>query len=127
MDKFRWKLQNFMYGRNGLDDLNKLFMTLSVVLMVVSMFTGNGIVYYFALLVMILYFYRFFSKKIADRQRENLKYLHFINLSKMKFDQRKEYKFFRCRSCGKNIRVPRKKGKIEVTCPVCGNKKICRT
>lgn len=127
MDKIRWKLQRFMYGRNGFDDLNKVFLGAAVVLTVISMFTGSGILDYLGLLLMVCYLYRFFSRKIDDRQRENTKYLHFINIHKMRFEQRKEYKFFRCRSCGKNIRVPRKKGKIEVTCPVCGNKKICRT
>ena len=46
---------------------------------------------------------------------------------KLKYDQRKEYNIFKCKSCGRKVRVPRGKGKIEVTCPICGNKKICRT
>lgn len=50
-----------------------------------------------------------------------------FNLYKLKYEQRREYKIFQCKSCGRKIRVPRGKGKIEVTCPICGNKKICRT
>ena len=60
-----------------------------------------------------------------DKLKEQLKAK--INLYKLKCEQRKEYKIFQCKSCGRKIRVPRGKGKIEVTCPVCGNKKICRT
>ncbi len=50
-----------------------------------------------------------------------------IQLNKTKYEQRKEFKIFRCKSCGRNVRIPKGKGKIQVTCPVCGNKTIHRT
>ena len=45
----------------------------------------------------------------------------------MRFEMRKEYRIFRCKGCGRNIRVPRGKGKLEITCPLCGRKVIHRT
>lgn len=51
----------------------------------------------------------------------------FVNLQRLKYEQRNEYKIYSCKGCGRNIRVPKGKGKIEVTCPVCGLKKIHRT
>lgn len=42
-------------------------------------------------------------------------------------EQKKIYKFYTCSSCGQKVRVPRGKGKIEITCPKCRNTFIKRT
>ena len=39
---------------------------------------------------------------------------------RVKMEQRRQYKIFRCPSCGIKLRVPRGKGKIKVTCRQCG-------
>ena len=39
----------------------------------------------------------------------------------------KEHRIFRCPKCDKRVRVPRGRGKIEITCPHCGNKFIKRS
>ena len=39
----------------------------------------------------------------------------------------KEHRIFRCPNCDKRVRVPRGRGKIEITCPHCGNKFIKRS
>ena len=38
--------------------------------------------------------------------------------------QKKMFRFFRCPSCRQQLRVPRGKGKVEITCPSCGSKFI---
>lgn len=42
-------------------------------------------------------------------------------------EQKKIYKFYTCKSCGQKVRVPRGKGKIEITCPKCRTSFIKRT
>ena len=42
-------------------------------------------------------------------------------------EQKKIYKFYTCKSCGQKVRVPRGKGKIEITCPKCKATFIKRT
>lgn len=42
-------------------------------------------------------------------------------------EQKKIYKFYTCSSCGQKVRVPKGKGKIEITCPKCKNTFIKRT
>ena len=39
----------------------------------------------------------------------------------------REHRIFRCPNCDKRVRVPRGRGKIEITCPHCGNKFIKRS
>lgn len=40
---------------------------------------------------------------------------------RMKWSQRKEYVFPRCPSCKGTLRLPRHRGMLMVTCPVCGH------
>lgn len=127
MDKVRQFFYKFMKGRYGVDELGKITLIASVVLYVLYALTRWRILHSLAFLVLIYTLFRCLSKDIQKRRIENQWFLKRLNLDKMKFDQRKEYKIFRCKKCGRNIRVPRKKGKIEVTCPVCGNKTIHRT
>lgn len=127
MNRIRQFLYRFMQGRYGSDELGKLTLVVSIILYIAYAMTGWGILYSLAFLGTVYALFRSLSKDINKRYMENQRFLKLLNLNKMKFDQRKEYKIFRCKSCGRNIRVPRKKGKIEVTCPVCGSKTIHRT
>jgi hypothetical protein len=38
------------------------------------------------------------------------------------FSDMRKYKYFSCTQCAQRLRVPRKKGKLLVTCSRCGNK-----
>lgn len=42
-------------------------------------------------------------------------------------EQKKVYKFFLCPHCDQKVRVPKGKGKIEITCPKCRTSFIKRT
>lgn len=41
--------------------------------------------------------------------------------------ERKHFKFFKCPACHQKIRVPKGKGRIEITCPRCGEKFVKKT
>ena len=127
MNRFNRWLYDFMRGRNGMDNLNKALFIIVIILDVICIFIKKRVVYSIFWLVSILILYRFLSKNLVARQRENDKFQGFTRINKMKYDMRKDYKIFKCKVCGRNIRVPRGKGKIEVTCPVCKNKTVHRT
>ena len=127
MDKFKKKLYDVMQGRNGVDDLGRVIFIISLVLYVLSGFLRNGFLQLLSLIELIYTMYRTFSRDLRSRQEENRKYLQFLNLQKMRFEMRKEYRIFKCKGCGRNIRVPKGKGKVETTCPLCGRKEIHRT
>ena len=116
-----------MCSSDLMDNLNKALFIIVIILDVICIFIKKRVVYSIFWLVSILFLYRFLSKNLVARRRENDKFQGFTRINKMKYDMRKDYKIFRCKVCGRNIRVPRGKGKIEVTCPVCKNKTVHRT
>lgn len=127
MEKWKWKFQNFMQGRNGLDELTKVVYAGSIIVYVISLFTGSSLLYYLAIAGIVYGVSRVFSKDVLNRQAENRKLIQKMDFYKTRQEQRKTHKIFKCKGCGRKIRVPRGKGKIEVTCPVCGHKEIHRT
>mgnify|MGYP002767633448 FL=1 len=77
-----------------------------------------------ALLVAV--YFRMFSRNIPARSQENAKYYYLrtqlqkrMNQYKTRWAQRKFYHYYRCPHCHQQLRVPRGRGKIEITCPKC--------
>ena len=132
MDKLKEKLSRFMYGRYGSDRLNIFMVIVLLVCAVINLFVRTG---YFSVLLtswefllLILIYYRMFSKNISKRYAENQKYLVLENKVKRFFgkqkyiqEQRKDFHIYTCPQCRQKIRIPRGKGKICITCPKCRN------
>ncbi|MEE1027515.1 MAG: hypothetical protein UH211_02395 [Agathobacter sp.] len=127
MNKLRQKLIEVLQGRNGVDELGRVLLIASTVLYILAALLRSVTLNFISLIGFIYSIYRTWSRDLRSRQDENMKFLHFWNLQKMRFEMRKEYRIFRCKGCGRNIRVPRGKGKLEITCPLCGRKVIHRT
>lgn len=125
--RLRWKIRKFMQGRNGVDELNRILIYVVLSIYVLSVIFKSTILYYISFVFMLYLFYRMFSKNLYVRREENRKVVTWLETTRIKMEQRKDYKIFKCKGCGRNIRVPRGKGKIEVTCPMCGKKTIHRT
>lgn len=124
--RMRERMQRFMYGRYGNDELNRFVLFTSLVLLVVSAFWKVPIVYIVALALLVLSYVRLFSRNVSKRYKENQQYLQTRNkvtgwfrLRMLHLKQRKEYHFFKCPTCGQKVRVPKGKGMIEITCPKC--------
>lgn len=122
----REKVQRFMYGRYGFDELSKVSLMVTIVLMVVSMFTKNRLVYLISLALLAYSYWRALSKDIGKRQQENQKFLNIRYQSKVKWSKLKErqqqkkiYRFYKCPGCGQMVRVPKGRGRICITCPKC--------
>lgn len=120
------KIQHFMMGRYGADQLGQLLLGCSVIFLLISLFTRLDIFYILALGVMGYEYYRMMSKQVERRFAENQKYLNWRyqlvvkwNRKKEHFRQRKVYHFYKCPSCKQKVRVPKGKGKICITCPKC--------
>lgn len=126
-ERLRWKLQLFMRGRNGVDELNRILTYVMLIVYVISLFTKSTVLYYISFIGLIYIMYRMLSKNLYVRREENRKFVTWMETTRIRFEQRKDYKIFKCKGCGRNIRIPRGKGKIEVTCPMCGRKTIHRT
>ena len=133
----REKLQRFMYGRYGSDELSKAMLIAMLVCAVLTWFTNGGLdtVLSVAMWALLIYSYvRMFSKNHGKRWAENQKYLSFknrilgrINKEKNYAQQRKTHRIYSCPGCKQKIRVPKGKGRIEISCPKCKTKFIKRS
>ena len=121
MNKFQYKMAQFMMGRSGFDQLCRGLMILSVIFILLDFFIPTNLMSTLALFLIIYAYYRAFSKNIARRQAENQWYVTFVESRIKAFGHRdyKHYKYFKCPSCGQTLRAPKGKGKIRVTCSSC--------
>jgi len=126
MNSFKDKMARFMYGRYGMDQLSRNLSLICLVLLIVTMFVRNNIIYMIALVGIVYTYFRVFSRNISRRSEENEKYLKFhykvvgkLNKIKFRITDSKTHRIFRCPSCSQKIRVPRGKGKISIKCPKC--------
>lgn len=120
------KLQHFMVGRYGGDDLSKFLMGAVCVLCILSMFSHMQFLIVLVIAGIGYSYFRMFSRNSNKRYSENLKYLElknrflgFFRREKKIVDEKRVYHIYKCPSCKQKIRVPRGKGKICVTCPKC--------
>ena len=127
----KYKIAAFFSGRNGVDELSKVILWPSLIVMVLSGFIPvawlSAALYGVAFAGVIYSYYRVLSKKLDKRQAENNAYLSWRNQWKQRWTQRKTHKFYRCPKCKTVLRVPRGKGKISITCRTCGEKFIKHT
>ena len=130
-NKIKWYIQKFMIGRNGRDDLQVTVFYASLILYAFASVFDRLIPFpifkVIGWLGVFYSLYRFCSKDVYRRREENQKFLREIEFLKLRISVRKTHKIYRCKGCGRKIRVPRGKGKIEISCPLCGNKFIRRT
>lgn len=130
----REKMQRFMMGRYGADDLSRAQSIAALILLILSMFGGLGILYFAGLVLMIYSVWRMFSRNISRRYEENQKYLNYrykftvwADRQKKQWSQRKIYRFYHCPKCRQKVRVPKGKGKICITCPKCRTEFVKRS
>ncbi|HBS89824.1 MAG TPA: hypothetical protein DEA56_03580 [Eubacterium sp.] len=126
MNSFKDKMARFMYGRYGMDQLSRNLSLICLVLLIITMFVRNNVIYMIALVGIVYTYFRVFSRNISRRSEENEKYLKFhykvvgkLNKIKFRITDSKTHRIFRCPSCSQKIRVPRGKGKISIKCPKC--------
>ena len=139
---------NFLEGTYGVDLLSLFLILISCI------FNIWDITKVFSIILLIFAFYRAFSKKIYKRREEynifytytnkllskfgksipyNLPVYNLNNLSKVFenfnywLNEKKNYKITKCPNCGQKLRLPRRKGKIIVTCKRCLHKFDFRT
>lgn len=120
------KFRKFMIGRYGVDSLSKFMLGTAVVLLVFAMGFQDNFLNTLACLLVLLCYFRMFSRNYQKRAEENQKFLElkgkaatFLKREKEYFEQRKTHHIYKCPSCKQKIRVPKGKGKICITCPKC--------
>ena len=119
-------------GRRGMDELSKtlfwaglLLYILAVLLSRISAGLGS-LLSWLGLFLLIYAFVRAFSRRVQQREAENLLFLRWLYQRRLAFQgfknrrsQSRDYRFLRCPGCKAILRVPRGKGKIRIHCK-CG-------
>ena len=135
--KIRCALARFMYGRNGVDQLGRMMLYGIVALCVVRMFVlrvpiAVSVLSFAETVLWVLLLCRMFSKNLTKRRAENAKFMAWWEPKRNELRGVKTrradtaHKYVRC-SCGTYCRVPRNVGKVELTCPKCGAKRVVKT
>lgn len=129
---FRERIWKFMQGRNGVDALYNFQMILCLILITVNFFL-KGIA---SIIVSFLYaaliswaIFRYFSKNLYKRRKENNDFLRlaksftgFFRLQRDRIRDRKTHVYRRCKKCKNVLRLPKKPGKHTVCCPCCSHR-----
>ena len=130
--KIRNAMYRFMYGRNGMDQLNLVLMWVVLILDVVTMLVQRNhaavsmVLYWLSMAGWVYVLFRMFSKNLSKRRGENQKFVNWVwrmKSSRAGAKERhadKDHKYFTCKNCKTICRVPVGKGKIIITCPKCG-------
>ena len=133
------KFYRFMQGRYGVVQFAKFTMGVALVSIVLAIFVNTGssagsLLDMLGLVAIVYTYFRIFSRNISKRAQENQKYLSAtaklrqrLNKEKNMMKQRKDYHIYTCPSCGQKVRIPRGKGKIEISCPKCHSKFVKRS
>ena len=123
-----------MRGRYGMDQLGVGLIAVYFFIMLIGNIVGRQAIWimYLSYLPALVCFWRMLSRNYTARQKENQLFLRYWRPVQAKLKvffnecrtivcqlRDKEHKYFRCKNCGATLRVPRGKGKLQVTCPKC--------
>lgn len=130
----RTRMSQMLYGRNGVDNLAGACYIASLILLLINTFAQNAVVYIIWVALLFYAFFRTFSKNITKRYAENQKFMEltktprkYLSLIGMQIRDRNVSRYYICRKCHQQIRVPKGKGRIEIRCPKCGERFIKKT
>ena len=128
MQRLRAFISRLTYGRYGSDQLSRAVIYGSIILLFLSFALGIHLFWTLSILGYGWAVFRIFSRNTEKRRAENVLYLQKteklrtqIRQAKVRFRNRKQYKYFKCPHCRTRMRLTRGCGEKSVTCPNCKN------
>lgn len=127
LQKIREALTRFMQGRYGADALGRFLVWAALAFYVLGMFVPHaGVLTLLGLATLIYTLFRMFSRNTARRTAENAwfwnktsKLRTSFSQARVRFKNRKEYKYFRCPKCHAWLKLKRGAGEGTLTCGKC--------
>ena len=137
MEKIRQSIRSFMSGRNGADHYSIALLWTGLALYLLGSIVGSiQVSPVFALLGLLFntlgfaaYVYcifRVFSRNVDKRRAENRRYVTLMEKrktqrrqAKVRFQNRKTYKYFKCPGCKAWLRLKHGSGVVTITCSRC--------
>jgi DNA-directed RNA polymerase subunit RPC12/RpoP len=130
----REKFRRFMIGRYGNDALNQFLSISSIACLFIALVSRWRVFYWAGLALLIYSYFRVFSRNIPKRTAENYK---FYTLKEnvcawargrhAQWNNRKIYRYYTCPKCHQKLRVPRGRGRLQISCPRCSTQFIRKT
>ena len=135
--KIKQAFRSFMYGRNGADHLSMALLWAGLILYLLGGIVGSiaaSVIFpILGILLNMLGFacyvfciFRMFSRNVDKRRAENRRYVTLMEKkktqrrqAKVRFQNRKTYKYFKCPGCKAWLRLSRGKGVATITCSRC--------
>ena len=134
LQKLRSTMYRLSYGCYGKDELSRFLLLGGLAFLVLNMLFRIRIFYTLAVVMLVYNIFRIYSKNYTKRRKELDTYLFYkrkfdskFALQKRMWNERKTHKFFKCPKCKTVVRLPKGKGKIEITCPKCKTDFIKKT
>ncbi len=128
------KLRRFMWGRYGYDKLGVALVIASMVFSFFGAVLEKLILYIPSYILLGWALFRMLSRSLSARRAENTKFLKlaspvekWFKLQANKLRDRKTHRYLACPSCKNTLRLPKGRGEITVTCPVCKSRFDART
>lgn len=119
-------LTKWMRGRYGLDQLGRTTAAVSLVCLLLALVPRLGFLLYLGAGLLGVSYWRMFSRKVAKRHRENAVYLAYVGRlrrwwegTRRRAAGHRTHHYLKCAGCGAEMKVPRGKGKVRITCPNC--------
>lgn len=133
-ENLSYKMQQWMQGRYGNDELSRMLYIVGFVFLILSFLSPIRFLYIPGFAFMLWSCIRCYSRNLAKRREERETYLRltgriksWFRLQKDKWRDRKDYKYFRCKECKAPLRVPKGKGRIRIHCPKCHHELKAKT
>nr|WP_122012445.1 hypothetical protein [Maliibacterium massiliense] len=126
-------LRKFMAGRYGVDALSWTLLVLFLVISLVGDIARLPILSLAVLPLVVWCWFRILSRNTYKRSMENMRFLQFFRPLTTWYTgvrnraRDKTHRYYRCPKCRHRLRVPRGKGKIQITCPKCREKFVKKT
>lgn len=137
-------IERIFYGRNGLDALSLFLLAVAMILLIPHA-GWLKLLWIVAAVLIVWAVFRAFSKNIGKRRAELWRFQNgiaafargvvrhtarpraFFAFQRLRWRNRKTTVYFKCPHCKKILSLPRRRGKLAVTCTVCGHKFIRKT
>jgi len=123
MNKFAYKIAQFMAGRHGMDQFSRDLIAYGLIITILDIFIPTSIATYLGYGLVIFAFYRIFSRNHSKMNAQLAWYRETIDgpLRSYLNRDRKNYTYFKCPTCKQVQRAPKGRGRIRITCHKCGN------
>ena len=138
---FRERYARFMLGRYGAygpDRLSRAINFAAIALIVASLFVRYTALNITTLALVAFSLFRLLSRNYEARQRENAAYAKIadkfappvrraakgarrkVKTAATRIRYFRTHRFYGCAKCGSRLRVPRVRGRLQISCPKCG-------